>query len=86
MSIQLTSEAFTHEGPIPAQYACTGSNISPSLAWSEPPAGTQSFALIMDDPDASVGTWVHWVCSTFPLRRAWISGSNSIRGTLSDEA
>lgn len=66
MSIQLTSAAFAHEGSIPAQYTCSGSDISPALSWGEPPAGTQSFALIMDDPDAPAGTWVHWVAFNIP--------------------
>ena len=66
MSLQLTSEAFAPEGSIPTRYTCTGSDISPSLTWGEPPEGTQSFALIMDDPDAPVGTWVHWVLFNIP--------------------
>ena len=61
MSLELTSEAFVNGQSIPAKYACTGRNISPALTWNDPPAGTQSFALIMDDPDAPMGTWVHWV-------------------------
>ena len=66
MSLTLTSDAFTNGQSIPAKYACTGRNISPALAWNEPPAGTQSFALIMDDPDAPAGTWVHWVLFNIP--------------------
>lgn len=66
MSLELTSEAFTNGQSIPAKYSCTGRNISPALAWGEPPAGTQSFALIMDDPDAPTGTWVHWVLFNVP--------------------
>jgi len=61
MSLQLTSDAFANGQSIPAKYSCVGKNISPALAWNDPPAGTQSFALIMDDPDAPFGTWVHWV-------------------------
>jgi hypothetical protein len=61
MSLQLTSDAFTNGQSIPAKYSCVGKNISPALNWNEPPAGTQSFALIVDDPDAPFGTWVHWV-------------------------
>jgi Raf kinase inhibitor-like YbhB/YbcL family protein len=61
MSLELTSEAFLNGQSIPAKYGCTGRNISPALTWTEPPAGTQSFALIIDDPDAPAGTWVHWV-------------------------
>ncbi len=66
MALQLTSEAFTNGQSIPAKYSCTGKNISPALAWNEPPAGTQSFALILDDPDAPLGTWVHWVLFNIP--------------------
>jgi len=66
MSLELTSEAFTNGQSIPAKYSCTGRNISPALAWNEPPAGTQSFALIVDDPDAPMGTWVHWVLFNIP--------------------
>jgi len=61
MSLQLTSDAFVTGQSIPAKYTCIGKNISPALTWTEPPAGTQSFALIMDDPDAPGRTWVHWV-------------------------
>lgn len=61
MSLTLTSGAFANGQSIPAKYSCVGKNISPDLAWNEPPAGTQSFALIVDDPDAPMGTWVHWV-------------------------
>ena len=66
MSLALTSEAFTNGQSIPAKYACTGRNISPALAWNEPPSGTQSFALVMDDPDAPGGAWVHWVLFNIP--------------------
>jgi Raf kinase inhibitor-like YbhB/YbcL family protein len=66
VSIEITSNAFTQGQPIPAKYTCTGENISPALSWGEPPAGTQSFALIMDDPDAPGGTWVHWVLFNIP--------------------
>jgi Raf kinase inhibitor-like YbhB/YbcL family protein len=66
MSLELTSDAFMSGQSIPAKYACTGRNISPALAWNEPPSGTQSFALIVDDPDAPMGTWVHWVLFNIP--------------------
>lgn len=66
MSFELTSPAFDHEGAIPPKYSCQGEDISPPLSWTEPPAGTKSFALIADDPDAPVGTWVHWVLYNIP--------------------
>ena len=61
MSMILTSSAFANGQSIPAKYSCVGKEVSPPLAWSEVPAGVKSFALIMDDPDAPMGTWVHWV-------------------------
>jgi Raf kinase inhibitor-like YbhB/YbcL family protein len=64
--MNLTSAAFANGEPIPAKYSCKGDDISPALAWTEPPAGTQSFALIMDDPDAPAATWDHWVLFNIP--------------------
>jgi Raf kinase inhibitor-like YbhB/YbcL family protein len=64
--MMLTSSAFTHGSMIPKQYTCDGKDISPPLSWSDPPEKTQSFALIMDDPDAPLGTWVHWVIYNLP--------------------
>jgi len=61
MTFKLTSDAFASGQSIPAKYTCIGKNISPALTWTDPPTGTQSFALIMDDPDAPGQTWVHWV-------------------------
>ena len=66
MSLNLTSDAFANGQSIPAKYSCIGKNISPALAWNDPPAGTKSFALIVDDPDAPMGTWVHWVLFNLP--------------------
>lgn len=59
--MHLESAAFTHNGKIPAEFTCDGSNLSPPLTWSAPPANTQSLTLIVDDPDAPVGIFVHWV-------------------------
>jgi len=61
LPFELISTAFEQGEPIPVKYSCDGEDISPSLAWGDPPSGTQSLALIMDDPDAPGGTWVHWV-------------------------
>jgi Raf kinase inhibitor-like YbhB/YbcL family protein len=66
MNIQITSTAFAEGQPIPDQYTCTGLDVSPPLTWSNAPAGTKSFALIADDPDAPMGTWVHWVIYNLP--------------------
>jgi len=56
----LDSPAFAPEHAIPAVYTCDGENLSPPLAWHDAPAGTRSFALIVDDPDAPSGTFRHW--------------------------
>ena len=66
MSLELASTVFQPGGTIPKKFTCDGPDVSPALAWSDAPAGTQSFALIMDDPDAPVGTWVHWVLYDLP--------------------
>ncbi len=66
MNIQITSTAFSEGEPIPAKYTCQGSDISPPLKWTNAPANTKSLALIMDDPDAPMGTWVHWVLYDLP--------------------
>ena len=66
MPFELTSTAFTQGEPIPVKYSCDGEDISPALTWGDPPQGTQSLALIMDDPDAPVGTWDHWLVFNIP--------------------
>ena len=65
-TMNLTSPAFTQGQPIPVKFSCKGADVSPALTWDEPPAGTKSLALIMDDPDAPMGTWVHWVLFNIP--------------------
>ncbi len=64
--MELRSSAFQEGGPIPSKYTCDGADMSPPLSWSGPPAETQSFALICDDPDAPMSTWVHWVAWNIP--------------------
>jgi Raf kinase inhibitor-like YbhB/YbcL family protein len=66
MSFKLSSSAFQPGGDIPSKYTCSGADVSPTLDWTDPPPGTQTFALIVDDPDAPVGTWVHWVAYDLP--------------------
>ena len=71
MAFTLRSAAFSSQGAIPAKYTCEGADISPPLAWSDPPAGTKSLALVVDDPDAPdpaapTLVWVHWVLYDLP--------------------
>jgi Raf kinase inhibitor-like YbhB/YbcL family protein len=63
---ELKSQAFAKGTMIPSPYTCQGRDISPPLAWSGAPAGTRSLVLICEDPDAPVGTWVHWVYYNIP--------------------
>ena len=64
--MQLTSTAFKEGESIPSRFTCDESNVSPALKWSGVPAGARSLVLIADDPDAPVGTWVHWVLYDLP--------------------
>jgi len=66
MAIIITSTAFTDGSMIPRDYTCDGRDISPPLAWTGVPKGTKSLAIICDDPDAPMGTWVHWVLFDIP--------------------
>lgn len=65
-TLLLESDAFQAGETIPQPYTCDGDDVSPALRWSEPPAGTQSLALIFDDVDAPGRTWVHWVLFNIP--------------------
>jgi len=64
--MKLTSDAIGDGQPIPRKYTCDGADVSPPLQWSDAPAGTKSFALIREDPDAPGGAWVHWVLYGLP--------------------
>jgi Raf kinase inhibitor-like YbhB/YbcL family protein len=64
--LQLTSSSFEADSALPAKYTCDGTDVSPALAWTEPPAGTQSFALVVDDPDVPTKTVTHWLIYDLP--------------------
>ncbi len=84
MAITTTSTAFTEGGTIPQLYSCDGQNISPPLAWTGVPTPTASLALIMDDPDAPSGIFVHWVLFNLPANSSGLEqGKNGggIEGT-----
>ena len=87
MSFELKSPDFKAGSTIPLQFTCVGADISPALQWNAPPADTQSLALIADDPDAPVGTWVHWVLYNLPaqahsLQQDFPKSEKSQDGTL----
>lgn len=64
--IKITSSAFKNGKLIPNKYACDGDDVSPPISWSSVPDGTESIAIITDDPDAPGGTFVHWVIYDIP--------------------
>jgi Raf kinase inhibitor-like YbhB/YbcL family protein len=66
MQMSLTSPAFNDGEAIPVEYSCDGDDLSPDLDWFGIPNGTESLVFIMDDPDAPVGTWIHWVLYNIP--------------------
>lgn len=81
----LTSTAFEADAAIPAKFSCTGANVSPALAWTDPPAGTQSFALIVDDPDAPSATpVVHWLIYNIPATQRALQEETPKKPTLPD--
>lgn len=61
MSINISSEAFHSNHLIPKKYSCDGENLSPPLAWSNLPVGTESIAIVCEDPDAPSGNFLHWL-------------------------
>ncbi len=64
--MEIRSSAFFIGSTIPFKYTCDGDNISPPVHWESPPEGTNSFALILDDPDAPNQTFTHWVVYNLP--------------------
>ena len=64
--MNLISDSFENNGLIDSKYTCDGSDISPHLKWTNAPAGTKSFALACNDPDAPVGNFIHWLVYNIP--------------------
>ncbi|GAB4242858.1 MAG: YbhB/YbcL family Raf kinase inhibitor-like protein [Acidobacteriota bacterium] len=73
MAMLLTSPAFAAGGEIPVRYTCDGEDISPPLNWAGVPAAAKALVLIMDDPDAPVGTWDHWILYNIPASLAGLA-------------
>ncbi|MFQ5751652.1 MAG: YbhB/YbcL family Raf kinase inhibitor-like protein, partial [bacterium] len=84
MEIKITSKAFEEGGMIPDKYTCDGADISPPLKWESIPDSTRSLALISDDPDAPMGTWVHWVVYNLPATKRELPENVPPRETLAD--
>src|SRR5262249_61803942 len=84
MAFELRSSAFQQNQAIPKKYTCDGSDVSVPLNWNDPEHGTQSFALIADDPDAPRGTWVHWVLYDLPTNARELAEGIAAKETLDD--
>ncbi|MFZ0835590.1 MAG: YbhB/YbcL family Raf kinase inhibitor-like protein [Mycobacterium sp.] len=68
----MSSTAFADNTPIPAEFSCNGRNVPPPLRWENVPAGTESLALVVDDPDAVGGLYIHWIVTGIPPSAAEI--------------
>ncbi len=77
--MKISSPAFKHNQTIPSKFTCEGEDINPALSISQVPQETKSLALIVDDPDAPMGMWVHWVVFNIPTSIQQIE-ENSIPG------
>lgn len=82
--MKLTSNEFKDGQTIPVQFTCKGRNISPELSWDGVPDSARSLALIVDDPDAPGGTWVHWVVYNIPVSRRSFDENIPKTGKLDD--
>ncbi len=82
MSLTLTSPEFREGELVPRKFTCQGSDVSPTLAWEGVPAATKSFALIVDDPDAPGGSFVHWVIYAIPASAGGLSEGVPARKSL----
>jgi hypothetical protein len=84
-ALDLTSDAFRNGQPIPAQYTCDGGDQVPTLHWFDAPAGTKSFALVIDDPDAPSGTFRHWGVYDIPASARSIGGGQSVGTAVAND-
>jgi hypothetical protein len=77
-NMKLSSSAFEDNKMIPSEYTCDGTDLSPPLSFSNIPENTKSLALIMDDPDAPIKTWVHWLIWNIPINKTGLSKGENI--------
>lgn len=81
MSFPISSTSFEMGGMIPSKFTCSGENRSPALSWKDLPAGTRSLALIVEDPDAPSGNFIHWVLYNLPASVSQLAEGNPGAGT-----
>ncbi len=82
--LTISSPSFSDGGTIPKQFTCDGADISPQLVWSNPPDGTKSFAVLVDDPDAPGGNWNHWTMWNLPPKLSGLPQGLSKESNLPD--
>lgn len=84
MAFTISSPSFPNGGDIAKKFTCDAADVSPQLAWTDPPAGTKSLALLADDPDAPVGNWNHWVLWNLPAETRQLAEAVSKAAQLPD--
>lgn len=84
--MRLGSSAFSDGSAIPRRFTCDGENVSPPLAWSDVPAGTRSFVLLCDDPDAPTGIWHHWAAYDIPAAATSFAEGEAARAPEFEQA
>lgn len=82
MAMELKSTAFLNNQMIPKKYTCEGENVSVPLNWAKAPSSTKSFALVVDDPDAPVGVWDHWLIYNIPSDQTSLDEAQKIQSPL----
>lgn len=87
MAFAITSPAFTEGATVPKQFTCDGNDAPPPIKLSDPPDGTRSFAVIMDDPDAPKGTFTHWLAYDIPASKTElkVDGGKTLRNSFGRE-
>ena len=86
MGLSIESTVFANNSPLPMQYTCEGANLSPALVWQNVPTNTQSYVLLVDDPDAPNGLWTHWVLFNIPSDiRQLADATETPRGAISGQ-
>lgn len=84
MYLTISSPSFPSGRDIPKKFTCDGVDVSPQLAWTDPPVGTKSFAVLVDDPDAPVGNWNHWALWNLPATARGLAEGIGKEAGLSD--
>jgi Raf kinase inhibitor-like YbhB/YbcL family protein len=82
--MQLRSSAFSDGEAIPRRFTCEGEDLSPPLHWSDAPAGTRSFVILCDDPDAPARVWRHWAAFDIPPDRVTLPAGAAVKQAISD--